>query len=97
MLSTITAYTNNLTSTTLTPRYEYALLKNIGAAKAKENQIVVTAKNRNEKITKKLAQEHQLFLPWKNRTPPPPSTTMTKTITTITRATPVTVRKTITR
>ena len=40
-LSTITAYTNNLTSTTLTPRYRYALLKNIGASKAKENQMVV--------------------------------------------------------
>ena len=41
--------TNNVTTTTLTPLYKYALLKNIGAAKAKENQMVVTAKNRNEK------------------------------------------------
>ena len=83
MLSTITTYTNILTSTTLTTRYKYALLKNIGAAKAKENQMVVTAKNRNEKMTKKIAQEHQHFLLWKNGTAPPPSTRITTTITTI--------------
>ena len=52
VLSTIKLYTNNVTTTTLTPRYKYPLLKNIGAAKAKENQMVVTAKNRNEKKKK---------------------------------------------
>ena len=99
ILSTIKVFTHNLTTTTLTPRYEYALLKNIGTAKAKENQMIVTVKNRNEKI-KKLAQENQLFLLWEKRTPPPLSTTTTTattTITLMTRTTPVTVRKTITR
>ena len=89
MLSTITAYTNNLTTTTVILRYKYALLKNIGAAKAKENQMVVTAKNHNEKMNKNIS----------TRTPPPPSTTTTMTttpISIITRTTPVTVRKTIT-
>ena len=61
MLSTITAYTNNLTTTTLTPRYKYALLKNIGAAKAKENQTIVTAENRNEKINKKVSTRTPTF------------------------------------
>ena len=61
--------------------------------------MVVTAKNRNEKMNKKLAQEHQSFPLWKNRTPPPSSTTTitTTTGTTITRTTPVTTKKTITR
>ena len=61
--------------------------------------MIVTVKNRNEKI-KKLAQENQLFLLWEKRTPPPLSTTTTTattTITLMTRTTPVTVRKTITR
>ena len=53
-----------------------------------------------KKSTKRLAQEHQLFLLWKNRTPPPLSSTaiITKitTITIITRTTPVTVGKAIT-
>ena len=53
--------------------------------------------------TKKLAQEHQLFLLWKNRTSPAPSTTITAAITTMTkttmtvRKTTATVRKTTTR
>ena len=55
MLSTNTAYTNNFNTTTLTPRYKYTLLKKIGAAKAKENQMVVTAKSRNEKMNKKIS------------------------------------------
>ena len=60
--------------------------------------MIVTAKNHNEKITKKLAQEHQLFLLWKNRTPQLSSATTirTTTATTIIRTTPVTVRKTVT-
>ena len=49
-----------------------------------------------KKSTKKIAQEHQLFLLWRNKTPLPPSTTARTTITTITRTTPITVRKTIT-
>ena len=61
MISTITAYPNNLTSTTLTPGYKYALLKNIGPAKAKENQMVVTAKNRNEKMNKKISTRKPTF------------------------------------
>ena len=61
MLSTNTAYTNNLTTTTLTPRYKYFLLKNIGAAKAKENQMVVTAKSRNEKMNKKISTRTPTF------------------------------------
>ena len=54
-------------------------------------------------MNKKLAQEHQLFLLWKNRSPPAPSTAITTTITTMTkttitvRKTTTTVRKTITR
>ena len=55
MLSTITAYTNNLTTTMLARQYKYALLKNIGTTKPKENQMVVTAKNSNEKMTKKIS------------------------------------------
>ena len=55
MLSTITAYTNNLTTTMVARQYKYALLKNIGTTKPKENQMVVTAKNSNEKMTKKIS------------------------------------------
>ena len=54
LLSTVTAHINNLTTTRLTPRYKYALLKSIGAAKAKENEMVVTVKNCNEKANKKI-------------------------------------------
>ena len=61
MLLIITAYANSLTTTTLTPRYKYALLKNIGAAKAKENQMVVTAKNRNGKMNKKISTRTPTF------------------------------------
>ena len=35
MLTTIKVYTNNVTTTTLAPRYDYPLLKNIGAKKTK--------------------------------------------------------------
>ena len=61
MLSTTKVYTKNLTTTTLTPRYKYALLKNIGATKAKENQMLVTTKNRNDKINKKVSTRTTTF------------------------------------
>ena len=61
MLSTITAHTNNLTTTRLTPRYKYALLKSIGSAKAKENQMAVTVRNCNEKTNKKNYHENTNF------------------------------------
>ena len=67
-LSVITTYT-----TTLTPWYKQAFLKNIGAAKAKENQVVVTAKNGNEKMNKKIS----------TRVPHFPSSEKHNTITTI--------------
>ena len=104
MLSTIKVYTNNLTNSTRMPLNKYALLKNIGATKAKENEMVVTARNCNERINKKISTRTPTFPFWKNRTPSPPpliitttTTTTTTTITTMTRTTPVIVRKAITR
>ena len=61
------------------------------------NQMVVTAKDCYEKMNKKLAQEHQLFLLRKNiRAPPLTATTAIKTTITTRTTTiiPVTVRKT---
>ena len=72
MLSTIKVYTNNLTNSTRMPLNKYALLKNIGATKAKENEMVVTARNCNERINKKIS----------TRTPTFPSLEKQNTITT---------------
>ena len=64
----------------------------------KYNQMVITAKDCYEKMNKKLAQEHQLFLLRKNITAPPSTAITAITTTTITTRTtttiPVTVRKT---
>ena len=72
MLSTIKVYTNNLTNSMQMPLNKYALLKNIGATKAKENEMVVTARNCNERINKKIS----------TRTPTFPSLEKQNTITT---------------
>ena len=55
--------------------------------------MAVTAKSHNEKMSKKLAQEHQLFLLWKNRIPPALLTKITTTTTATTKTTIITVRK----
>ena len=72
MLSTIKVYTNNFTNSTRMPQNKYTLLKNIGATKAKENEMVVTARNCNERINKKIS----------TRTPTFPSLEKQNTITT---------------
>ena len=72
MLSTIKVYTNNLTNSTRMPLNKYTLLKNIGATKAKENEMVVTARNCSERINKKIS----------TRTPTFPSLEKQNTITT---------------
>ena len=53
MLSTITAYTNNLTTTTLTPRYKYALLKNTPSSNNTLIQIRPPQKRRSSKSQRK--------------------------------------------
>ena len=72
MLSTIKVYTNNLTNSTRMPLNKYTLLKNIGATKANENEMVVTPRNCNERINKKIS----------TRTPTFPSLEKQNTITT---------------
>ena len=92
--------TNNVTTTTLAPQYNCALLKNIGAAKSKENQMVVTAKNCNEKLNKQISTRTPTFPPLEKQSTTTTTSATAKTTTTMatrTGTTPVTVRKTITR
>ena len=58
--------------------------------------MVVTAKNCNEKMNKKISTRIRTFSSLGKQKPSPPSSA-TATTTTITRTTPVTVRKAITR